>query len=295
MKTHCFLSAQLCCFSAGVLAGESANYSITQQSQNTGARSTSTNFTLDSSSASGGTATSAAFSQRGGFAGALFDPVALRITASPAELNESTSRQLTASLLLDDASVLNLSPGEVSWSVLSGPLSFNVPGTVTAGSVFDDSDGEVRGAWQALNDTLDLTVLNVSSDNFGSYGGDGLDDAWQVLHFGTDSANAGPLLDPDSDGWTNLFEYNAGLIPTDPLSVFSLSLEPVAGQPEQRRVRFSPRLSGRTYTVLSSTTMQTGTWVPVSGDISDSGEVRTVTDPDSGGTRKYYRVEIQKP
>ncbi len=295
MTTCRFLSAQLCCISAGVLAGESANYSITQPSQTTGGRSTSTSYTLDTSSASGGAASSAAVVLREGFAGALYDPVALDISASLAELNEGSTRQLTASLILDDASVLLLAPGEVSWSILSGPLSINVPGTVAAGFVYEESDGQVRGAWQTFSDNLNLTVRNVATDNYGPYGGDGLDDAWQVLYFGTDNSNAGPLLDPDNDGWTNLFEYNAGLVPTDPASVFFLSMEPVAGHPDHRLIRFSPRLPGRTYTVLSSTTTLPGSWVPVAGVVNDSGEVRTVTDTDAGGARKYYRVEVQKP
>ena len=45
---------------------------------------------------------------------------------------------------------------------------------------------------------------------------DGLPDAWEQQHFGSLNQAAGG--DPDSDGSTNLEEYQAGTDPMDPLS-----------------------------------------------------------------------------
>jgi len=223
--------------------------------------------------------------------------LALELAASPLTMNEGGTRQLGASLLLDDSSLLALAPSSITWSVQSGPLtSISASGLATADAVYQNTNAVAQGSYQGLTDTLTLNVLNVNSDDFGLYAGDGVADDWQVLYFGTGNPNAGPLLDPDHDGWINLFEYNAGLVPTDPSSVFYLREETVAGQPNLRRIIFSPRLPGRTYIVMSSTTLQPESWQPLTGSIvGDNGDERTVTDPNATGARKFYRVEVQKP
>ena len=279
-------------------ASESANYSLTPLTIDAGGRrATSQSYTLDSSTAPGGAGSSADYTSRHGYAGSLFDVVGLDITASPLTLHEGATRQLGASLLLDDASLLSLAPAAATWSVQSGPLTgINSGGLATASIVYQNTNATVRGSYQSLTDMLTLSVLDVNSDDFGLYAGDGVADDWQVLHFGTDNPAAGPMLDPDNDGWVNLFEYNAGLVPIDPLSVFHLREETVPGQPDQRRIIFSPQLPGRTYTVQSSLTMEPESWSALTGGIvSDNGDERTVTDPNATEARKFYRIEVQKP
>ncbi len=297
MKIHCRCLLLSLFAVPPCTAGESANYSITPQAVSAGGRSTSANYTIDVSAEPGGAATSAAVALRSGFSGSLYDPAALAITAAPLTVNEGGTRQLGARLLLDDSSLQALSPSSVSWRVLSGPLTgISAAGLATGGNVYQNTDAAASGTYRTFTDTLTLNVVNVGTDDFGLYAGDGLADDWQVLYFGINSTNAAPLLDPDNDGWSNLFEYNAGLIPSDPLSGFSVHMEPVPGQPAQRRITFSPRLAGRTYTVLGSTTMEPASWAPVPGaTVSDNGDERTVTDLNAGGERKFYRVEVKKP
>lgn len=110
------------------------------------------------------------------------------------------------------------------------------------------------------------------------------------------NAKAGPLVDADEDGFDNRFEYRAGLVPTDATSVFHWRLEPVPGNPAQRRIIFSPRLPDRTYTVKSSASLLSDSWISLSGaTTTDNGSERTVTDPAASGARKFYKVEISKP
>jgi hypothetical protein len=138
--------------------------------------------------------------------------------------------------------------------------------------------------------------VNTLSDNFGAYAADGLDDAWQVQYFGLNNPMAGPLTDADADGFTNKFEFDAGIIPTDPMSVFQCRMEPEPGQPGQERIVFSPRLPGRTYTVKTSTSLLSNDWIPLSGaTFTDNGTERAVTDPDAATQQKFYRIEITKP
>jgi hypothetical protein len=110
------------------------------------------------------------------------------------------------------------------------------------------------------------------------------------------AATAAALVDFDRDGQSNAFEYTAGLIPTDANSVFRLRLKTVPGQPGQKRVIFSPRLTDRTYTVKAKPSLLTGTFAPLgSSSFSDNAQERTVTDLSATGATKFYQVEIVKP
>jgi hypothetical protein len=209
-------------------------------------------------------------------------------------VNEGGTRQLATALLLDDATRQLLSPSSVTWSVLSGPLTVNAQGLATGGPVSAGTSATVRGAYQSLTDTLSLTVLDTGGGY--NYAGDSLPDDWQTQYFGTENPNAAPDADPDGDSWNNLFEYTAGLVPTDAASRFHISIAPVPGQPLQKRIIFSPVNTGRTYTVQTSSTLNTGSWPALTGvTSSDAGSVRTVTDLNAGGARKFYRVEVVKP
>ena len=137
------------------------------------------------------------------------------------------------------------------------------------------------------------------ADNFGTYAGDGVGDDWQVQYFGLPpNANAGPNVDFDGTGQTNLFKYAAGLNPLDPYSRFIVKTAPVPGQPGQQKVIFSPLVltGGRTYTVNYRTALTSGIWTPLTGATqSDNGAERTVIDPSATGAKKFYQVTITKP
>lgn len=282
---------------AAAFAAESTNYTITPESQSSGGRSTSTHYTLDTATDAGGVAASTAYTLRSGFAGALYDPAALEISASPLTVNEASTRQLESSLVLDDSSRLVLAPAEVSWSVVNGPLTgISAAGIATAGNVYQTTGATAAGSYGSFTDTVLLNVLNLGSDDFGTYAGDRIDDDWQVLYFGENNPNAAPLIDSDGDGQNNAFEFTAGLIPTDPASFFRLAIQPVAGQPGQKQLVFSPRLEGRSYRILTQTTLGGGTWEKLTGAVvSDLGTQRTVTDTGATGERKFYKVEVTKP
>lgn len=114
--------------------------------------------------------------------------------------------------------------------------------------------------------------------------------AWQVQYFGVNNPAADPQFDPDGDGWDNLFEYNACLIPTDPLSTFSFSIEETPGGGHV--VTFSPRLPGCTYSLLGSSNLTL--WEPVTGAVTDAGSVRTILDPAGTGPRRFYFIQVQR-
>jgi len=279
----------------------SANYNIvTDTLDDGGKRTTSAAYTNDGSiGAIAGIATVAAPAEtaKSGYIGQLYEITGLVLNATPLTLNEGGTRQLNAAQLLDDSTTLAVNASSVTWSVLNGPLtSINASGLATAGIVYQNTGATVQGIYLSQEATLGLIVLDSIPDNFGSYAGDGLEDDWQVQYFGQDNPLAGPALDPDGDGENNLFEFTAGVIPTDPTSHFVLRIEPVPAQPTRKNLIFSPRLGDRTYTVEFRSILTTGTWATLGGTTqSDNGQERTVTDLNATGSTKFYHVQITKP
>ena len=280
----------------------SANYNIATDTADAGGkRTTSASYTSDGSI--GGlvgvsTAATPAETAKHGYVGQLFDVTGLTLTAVSLNVNETATDQLAAWQALNDATFLAVPAASVAWSVQSGPLtSVSTAGLATAGTVYQATAATVQGLYLGDTGTLGLTVLDSIADNYGSYAGDGVGDDWQVQYFGLNNPNAGPLLDPDGDGQTNLFEYTAGLVPTDPASRFTLTVQAVPGQSGQKKVVFSPLVAGRTYAVTSKPSLTTGSYLPLTNPSApnDSGQERTITDLSATGATKFYRVEITKP
>jgi hypothetical protein len=280
----------------------SADYTITTDAVNPGgAVVASADYKIDASAgniAGISIQASAAYTLKHGFAGQLYDATALLPAATPSTVNENTTRQLDLAQLMDDATTLPLAPAAAAWSVVSGPVvGISAAGLATAGSVYQDTAATVRAAWQGLAGTLDLTVVNTGTDDYGLYADDGLPDDWQVLYFGIDNPLAGPLMDPDGDSQHNRFEFTAGLDPTNPLSRFLLRIDPVPGQPQQKNLVFGPIASGRIYQVLRSSVLSPASWQPLADapPTTDDGTQRTVTDTSATEPVMFYRVEIQRP
>ncbi len=280
-----------------VVAGTSANYSLAPDAVDGGGlRGTSSNYTLNASAMAGNAGASANYTARTGFAGQLEEPagfyaVAISITAIPATVNEGSTSQLSATLHYSDNTTVPLAAGSVTWSVQSGPLNgVSAAGLGTAGTVYENTPAVARGTYQSFTTIVNLTVLDILPDNYDEYGGDGIPDVWQVLYFGPHNPRGLPLEDPDADGWNNRFEYHACLVPTDPLSTFSLSITDAPGG--GHAITFSPRFSGCTYTLMGSSDLSL--WVPISGTVTDAGFVRTVLDPAGTGDRRFYFIQVQR-
>lgn len=279
----------------------SASYTVATDSADAGGkRATSASYTNDGSIGGiTGISTAAAPEEtaKQGYIGQLYEVTALNLASAPTIVNETLTRQLSGEQLLDDSTTIAVPAASITWSILSGPLTgISTGGLATAGAVYQNTAASVQGSYAGDNGALGLTVLDTIADNFGTYAADGLGDDWQVQYFGLGNPNAGPLVDPDHDGHNNHFEFTAGIVPTDPHSVFRFRIAPVPGQPGQKNLIFSPRLADRTYIVRASTLSPAGTFLPLgSSSSSDNGTERTVTDLNAGGARKFYQVEIVKP
>jgi hypothetical protein len=258
MKTNFLPLFTLACAAAvQATPRQSTNYRIAADTTDSGGnRAASASYTHDGSlgcvvGVSG--VAMPAETARHGYIGQLYEISGLAVNSVAPELDEGGTMQLAAWHALDDATFLALPASAVGWYTDgSFPLSgIDSTGLATATAVYQDTlttVSAIHGEFpNQLAAELDLTVLDTLRDNFGSYAGDGLDDSWQFQFFGLDNPDADPLLDPDSDGQNNRFEFTAGLIPTDSLSRFLFRVEPVIGQPTHKRLIFSPRLEDRNY------------------------------------------------
>jgi hypothetical protein len=280
----------------------STNYTLpTDTTDAGGQRTTSASYTNDGSA--GGivgisTVAAPAETAKHGYVGQLYEVTGLAVSATPTTVNETATRQLDAAQLLDDATTLAVPAASVAWSVAGGPLTgIDASGLATAGIVYQATAATAQGIYLGQTGTLGLTVLDSIPDNFGTYAGDQVGDDWQVQYFGQPpNAFAGPLLDPDGDGQANLFEFTAGLVPTDPASRFRLSIAPVTGQPGQKNLIFSPVVAGRTYAAKAKASLTSPTWGDITASApSDNGAERTITDLSATGGAKFYHIEITQP
>ena len=284
---------------AGAAERTSAHYSILAEVTDLGGRrATSARYTLHGSAGTiGGTslAGTPVVMAKAGYPAQLYEIMGIVVNAAPASVNEGGTRQLDPAHLLDDATLIAINPALVTWIIDHGPIvSISPGGLATGGLVPQDTPALVKGRLGLLTAGLPLTVLNTIPDNFGAYAGDGLNDDWQVQHFGLPpNPAAAPLLDPDGDGQNNRFEFLAGLIPTDPASVFR---QRVARSAQGTQVIFSPIISGRTYAVTFRSDLSAlPAWAPLPPGMAtfQNGDELTVIDSSAhAAPQRYYRVEI---
>jgi len=293
--------AAFLCFSLGGYANEreSADYQLEFEVDDAGGgKAASADYEEIGSSGGEGTKSTGSGEVElfHGFTGEVYDIVSISLVASPGTVDEKGTRKIDVDAVADDGSALEKFEG-ISFSIEAGPLaSVSSDGLVLADIVFQDTPAKVRGDFGLLTDELDLTVLDTISDNFGSYAEDDLPDDWQVEHFGQDNPNAGPGEDPDGDMQNNAFEFVAGVIPTDPLSLFQSRIELVPGT-EMHRIVFSPVLPDRTYSPRFSFDVGATGWDPLAAfttsDLPGGERAFTDTDPDPPA-RKFYEIRIEK-
>jgi len=300
MKTFYSFGCALVLAPLAAMAGSrsSASYSVPADVADSGGRRTATAAYSNDGSIGGigglSTVGAPARIAKHGYPGQLLDVTNIVISANPASINENSTRQLAARLAYDDATVLPLPAASVAWGVVSGPLSgVNAAGVASSTNVYVDTLATVYGASAGRSNTLGLLVINTGIDDFASYAGDGIDDAWQVQYFGLNNPNAGPGFDPDGDGQTNYFEYVATTIPTNASSKFRLNIDP-APDP-WKNLRFSPVAEKRLYTVESRLLVNSGIFGAILGNTNDSAGERTFTDTNALSGTKFYRVRIEFP
>ncbi|NBS87440.1 MAG: hypothetical protein EBS60_05080, partial [Verrucomicrobia bacterium] len=214
--------------------------------------------------------------------------IAPAVVAAPSSLSYFTN---PATYTMGSAITIN-APTSSAGAVTSYVVSPALP----AGLTLNPSTGVISGTPTAVVATGSYTV---TASNSGGSTTASLSiavvsayTAWATQY----NLVQGPSGDDDGDGNSNILEFVAGLVPTNASSVFKISVSSVPGQPSHRAIVMSPIISGRTYTVKSSESLQPANWIPLSGSTSsDNGNERTVIDTAATEAKKFYVIEISKP
>lgn len=119
---------------------------------------------------------------------------------------------------------------------------------------------------------------------------DGMDDAWETLHFGgTAAVNGGTFEDYDHDGSINYDEYRAGTDPTS--STSKLEFTGTATNAPGTVVLSWAGVNGKTYTVQGATTI-TSMWTTLQSGIAGVSPTTVYTGTVSA-TRNFMRVKVE--
>jgi hypothetical protein len=210
------------------------------------------------------------------------------IVTAPSALSYSSNPATYAK----DTAITSNTPTNTGGAV----VSYSVSPALPAGLTLNTSTGVISGTPTVATPTASYTVTATNSGGsttaslsiavVSAY------TAWSTQY----NLVQGPTGDDDGDGNSNYLEFVAGLVPTNASSVFKISVSSVPGQPSHRAIVFSPIISGRTYTVKSSESLQPANWIPLSGSTSsDNGNERTVIDTAATEAKKFYVIEISIP
>jgi uncharacterized repeat protein (TIGR01451 family) len=179
-------------------------------------------------------------------------------------------------------------------------VSYTVSPALPTGLSLDTSTGVISGtpAAEAVAGSYTVTATNSGGSTTTPVGITVVSPytAWSDQY----NLVQGPDGDDDGDGNANIFEFCAGLVPTNAASVFQTEVSPVPNEPSQIAISFGPVFSGRTYTLKTADFLTSGAWIPLSGGASsDAGTepniIRTVIDNADLGTNKFYKIEISIP
>ncbi|WAC18431.1 hypothetical protein OVA24_14445 [Luteolibacter sp. SL250] len=223
-------------------------------------------------------------------------PVAVTVVPYAAAIPEGGSLQMTARLVYNNGGSAPIEPSRVQWRVNSvDPAYISSTGMLIASAVHKDTQITIHAVYAGYQGFIPAFIRNTQPDNYGSYAGDGLEDGWQVEHFGLDHPQASPLSDPDGDEQNNLFEYTAGTSPRDRYSKLVFAVLRAPSQPTHRKIEIHPILADRAYQLQHSPDLTPASWKPVAATPVDTGSHRVITDTDAAGASRFYRVIVTKP
>ncbi len=196
----------------------------------------------------------------------------------------------------DDASV------SLSWGAVSGAVSYNVKRSLASGGPYafvantTATNFTDNGLSNGTTYYYVVTALNTVTESLSSTEADATPLAalqqWRLTNFGTtaNSGNAADSADPDGDGWTNAQEYITGTNPTDRNS--TLKINELQANGMDMLVSF-PTVSGTTYRLEWSETLQTGSWTVIQDNIAGTGGIIQLTDSNGAGkTKRFYQLVV---
>ncbi|HTV61279.1 MAG TPA: alpha-L-rhamnosidase C-terminal domain-containing protein [Verrucomicrobiae bacterium] len=191
-------------------------------------------------------------------------------------------------------------------------LLVNVPGNVTATVMLPATntaailDGDVVSGILSTDamQNIWLTLTNIGSGQHAIWASTTnapslttLYNNWAASWFGTNAANpaiAGPTANPDGNGVSNYDDFIAGLDPTNPNSLFTITAA-LSGSPPHAVVTLQGA-AGRSYILQESSTLSPPAWNSiVTNGVLNSNLPIQMADPAPANTQAYYRVLVTLP
>jgi hypothetical protein len=147
--------------------------------------------------------------------------------------------------------------------------------------------------WISLSNALAFVQTDTIAPGADS-DGNGLPDAWELLHFG--HIGVDPNADPDGDGMSNLQEYLAGTDPNDPSSRLVITAFSTMPGGTSADVTWQS-VSTRCYYLLKRLDLNPGNaWFDSGlGLISPDGASTSRTIADTNAPARFYRVQAVRP
>jgi YD repeat-containing protein len=135
-------------------------------------------------------------------------------------------------------------------------------------------------------------LLRKGSATSGDADNDGMDDGWELQHFGSAARNG--AADFDGDGMSDLAEFLAGTSPVDRTSL--LKVTRVLTQTGVSATIEWAAVAGKTYRVQYKDALDLSQWNNLSGDIPANGTAASKLDNTvAGRVQRYYRVIVIQP
>jgi len=169
-------------------------------------------------------------------------------------------------------------PTTAAYRAISGPLQIRIYGF--SGQFDNHPCGLVDFK---LTAATAYPVIPAAADT----DGDGLSDAWEILHFGTTTNTvSAPAIDADGDGVSNFHEYLSGTNPTNAQSLFAYrSLPSAAG--DGFRIEW-PAVTGAVYGIEASDDMtEVDQWSAVASGLPATPPLNVYTDAAPSAARTY--------
>ena len=190
----------------------------------------------------------------------------------------------------------------LSWSAVTGAASYNIKRALVSGGPYTFVGNTTATSFTDTNLTNGTTYYYIVTTMGALMEGTNSAEAsatplseleqWRQTNFGTTAGDghAADNADPDGDGWTNAQEFASGTNPNDRHSLLEVTQMQASGS--DMRLHF-PTVSGKTYRLERSHTLQAGSWTIVADNITGTGAEVQVTD--TGGaaqSRRFYRVVV---
>jgi hypothetical protein len=180
-------------------------------------------------------------------------------------------------------------------TTLLGYLRVNLPAWASQGQSyavrFQNADGAPNLQTQYDIETFPATLWVLTPTRKPA---ELISDEWKAHFFGNiASPQTQTDSDPDSDGISNLTEYQAG---TDPTSTSScLHLDAPAWDPTHSRIVLRwVSAPGKLYTLESSSDLISGQWSVLATALPGNGLMQEFTTQDSAPGNRFYRLRLQQ-